>query len=247
VADSGFVYLTATEAYASGALIDAGWFLGYLMVLLAARKPEADPVDKEDTHTSVDRMGMFLPYVAVVGSLVVSTVAQVQQGILDYFASWTRSFIIIALVGREVLNLLENSSLARHLEARVIERTAELCASGQRFHALVQHSSEVVILASADGRVEYVSESMTRVFGYSEAHLLGRPLSHLLDPETAARLAQGLAEVAEPPLRGPGAGAAPAPPQRPPVHRPGDGDQPARQPSVGGLVLNTRDISERRQ
>ena len=39
VADSGFVYLTATEAYSSGNLIDIGWFLGYTLILLAALKP----------------------------------------------------------------------------------------------------------------------------------------------------------------------------------------------------------------
>jgi hypothetical protein len=136
VADSGFVYLTTVGSYSSGALIDAGWFLGYLLVLLAARKPGADPVkEDEEDSASVDRMGMYLPYIAVLSSLAVSTVAQVQQGILDQFAAWTRSFIILALVGRQVLSLLENSSLARHLEARVVERTAELRASEQRFQA----------------------------------------------------------------------------------------------------------------
>ena len=110
-------------------------------------------------------MGLFLPYIAVVGAVVVSTVAHLQQGTLDSFAAWCRSFIILALVGRQVLSLLENLSLARHLEARVVERTAELRASEQRFQALVQHSSEVVILVGSDANVEYVSESMTRVFG----------------------------------------------------------------------------------
>jgi diguanylate cyclase (GGDEF)-like protein/PAS domain S-box-containing protein len=248
VADSGFVYLTASESYASGGLIDTGWFFGYLLVLLAARKPDSDPVDEEEeTGAGVDRMGMFLPYIAVVGSLGVSTVAQVQQGILDSFAAWTRSFIIIALVGRQVLSLLENASLARHLEARVVERTAELRASEQRFQALVQHSSEVVILVGADGKVEYVSESMTRVFGYSEAHLLGRPLSQILDPDAGARLREGLTEVAERPY-----GVLEL--ELPLRHR--DGHQCTVQftvtnlldnPSVGGLVLNTRDISERRR
>ncbi|MDF2741119.1 MAG: Signaling protein ykoW, partial [Actinomycetia bacterium] len=247
VADSGFVYLTASGSYSSGALIDVGWFLGYLLVLLAARKPEAEEVDEEQSAASVDRMGMFLPYIAVVGSLAVSTVAQVQQGILDYFASWTRSFIIVALVGRQVLSLLENSSLARHLESRVIERTAELRASEQRFQALVQHSSEVVILVGPDAKVEYVSESMTRVFGYSEAHLLRRPLTQILDPDPGLRLREGLAEVAERPY-----GVLEL--ELPLRHR--DGHRCTVQftitnlldnPSVGGLVLNTRDISERRQ
>jgi PAS domain S-box-containing protein len=129
----------------------------------------------------------------------------------------------------------------------VVERTAELRASEQRFQALVQHSSEVVILVGSDANVEYVSESMTRVFGYSEAHLLGRPLTQILDPDPGVRLREGLAEVSERPygvleleltLR----------------HR--DGHHCTVQftitnlldnPSVGGLVLNTRDISERRQ
>jgi diguanylate cyclase (GGDEF)-like protein/PAS domain S-box-containing protein len=248
VADSGFVYLTAVGSYSSGALIDAGWFLGYLLILLAARKPEDETVKEEEVESaSLDRMGMYLPYIAVLGSLAVSTVAQVQQGILDYFASWTRSFIIVALVGRQVLSLLENASLARHLEARVVERTAELRASEQRFQALVQHSSEVVILVDADARVEYVSESMTRVFGYSEAHLLGRPLTRIMDDEAKIRLREGLAEVAERPY-----GVLEL--ELPLRHR--DGHSCTAQititnlldnPSVGGLVLNTRDISERRQ
>jgi len=247
VADSGFVYLTASGSYSSGALIDAGWFLGYLLILLAARKPEDEEVDEDETETSVDRMGLFLPYIAVVGALAVSSVAQLQQGTLDSFAAWCRSFIILALVGRQVLSLLENLSLARHLEARVIERTTELRASEQRFQALVQHSSEVVILVGSSANVEYVSESMTRVFGYSEAHLLGRPLTQILDPDPGIRLREGLAEVSERPY-----GVLEL--ELPLRHR--DGHHCTVQftitnlldnPSVGGLVLNTRDISERRQ
>jgi hypothetical protein len=48
----------------------------------------------------------------VVGALAVSTVAQLQQGLLGLFVSWIRSFIILALIGRQVLSLLENLSLA---------------------------------------------------------------------------------------------------------------------------------------
>jgi diguanylate cyclase (GGDEF)-like protein/PAS domain S-box-containing protein len=247
VADSGFVYLTASESYSSGALIDAGWFLGYILILLAARKPTASPVDEEEAHAGVDRMGLFLPYIAVLGAVVVSTIGHLQQGTLDSFAAWCRSFIILALVGRQVLSLLENLSLARHLESRVVERTAELRASEQRFQALVQHSSEVVILVDRHANVEYVSESMTRVFGYGEAHLQGRPLSRIFDADAGTRLREGLAEVAERPY-----GVLEL--ELPLQHR--DGHRCTVQvtitnlldnPSVGGLVLNTRDISERRQ
>jgi diguanylate cyclase (GGDEF)-like protein/PAS domain S-box-containing protein len=247
VSDSGFVYLTAVGSYSSGALIDAGWFLGYILILLAARKPTTRPVVEEEAPSGVDRVGLFLPYIAVLGALTVSTVAQLQQGLLGLFVSWIRSFIILALIGRQVLSLLENLSLARHLEARVTERTAELQASEQRFQALVQHSSEVVILVNRNGLVEYVSESMTGVFGYGEADLQGRPLSDIFHLDAGTRLRGGLAEVAQRPY-----GVLEL--ELPLQHR--DGHRCTVQititnlldnPSVGGLVLNTRDISERRQ
>src|SRR5919106_710352 len=38
VSDSGFSYLALQDAYASGSRIDLGWFLGYVMVFLAARQ-----------------------------------------------------------------------------------------------------------------------------------------------------------------------------------------------------------------
>ncbi|HEV8424303.1 MAG TPA: EAL domain-containing protein [Actinomycetes bacterium] len=129
----------------------------------------------------------------------------------------------------------------------MVERTAELRASEQRFQALVQHSSEVVILVDSDASVEYVSESMSRVFGYSEADLLSRPLTRILEAEAAARLREGLGDVAERPY-----GVLEL--ELPLRHR--DGHLCTVQvtitnlldnPSVGGLVLNTRDISERRQ
>ena len=192
-------------------------------------------------------MGLLLPYVAVAGSLAVSTVAQLQHSRLGPFAGWIRSFIMLALIGRQVLTLLENSSLARHLEARVVERTTELRASEQRFQALVQHSSEVVILVDPRSKVEYVSESMTQVFGYTEAYLVGRPLTAILDPEAPSRLVEALANVAKRPY-----GVL----ELELVVRHHAGHDCTAQvtitnlldnPSVGGLVLNTRDISERRQ
>jgi diguanylate cyclase (GGDEF)-like protein/PAS domain S-box-containing protein len=247
VADSGFTYLTASGSYSSGALIDAGWFFGYILILLAARKPTTGPVDEVETNAGADRMGLFLPYIAVVVALAVSTVAQLRQGNLDPFAAWIRTFIILTLVGRQVLSLLENLSLARHLEARVAERTAELRASEQRFQALVQHSSDVVILVDLEATVEYVSESMSRVFGYSEADLTGRPLGQILDAEAGTRLLEGLADVAERPY-----GVLEL--ELPLQHRGGHRctaeitiTNLLDNPSVGGLVLNTRAISERRQ
>jgi hypothetical protein len=76
VADSGFVYLTAVGSYSSGALIDAGWFLGYILIVLAARKAATGPAteaadpggeDRAERPAGSDQLGLLLPYVAGAG------------------------------------------------------------------------------------------------------------------------------------------------------------------------------------
>jgi len=246
VADSGFVYLTTTGAYASGSLIDIGWFFGYAILFLAARKPAVDVAEAEVEEAAGRELGLLLPYVAVVLALVVSVVDLVQRGEIEPFVSWARSFLLLTVVGRQVLTLLENLSLTRHLEMRVAVRTAELRASEQRFEALVLHSSDVVTIVDVLGRVLYQSESMQRVFGYSAESLTGRSLADLLDPEGAASLHNALTNVSRDPL-----GLRVLELQI--RHREGRSCHAEMtitnllgDPNVRGLVLNTRDTSERK-
>ena len=106
-----------------------------------------------------------------------------------------RSVIILALVVRQVLRLMENLSLARHLEARLVERTTELRASEQRFQALVQHSSEVVTLIGAGGKIDYerVDHQGVRL---REAHLRGRHIAAGLGRRGRGAAVRGPAKVA---------------------------------------------------
>jgi diguanylate cyclase (GGDEF)-like protein/PAS domain S-box-containing protein len=245
VSDSGFVYLTATGNYASGSVIDVGWFLGYVVILVAARRPPP-PAGNEPDEVPQGPLALLLPYAAVTVALASSVAELVGQGFVDPFVSWTRSALILMLILRQVLTLLENLSLTRHLEARVLERTAELRASEQRFEALVLHSSDVVTIVDRAGIVLYQSESIQRVFGWSSESLTGRPLSIMLDAPEAAALEAALHDATREPyslrvveleVR----------------HREGRSCHAEvtitnllADPNVGGLVLNTRDTSERK-
>jgi diguanylate cyclase (GGDEF)-like protein/PAS domain S-box-containing protein len=255
VSDSGFVYGTLTGTYASGAIIDLGWFAGFLLILLAARKPASAARAGTTGPTDARPLGVLLPYMAVLAALVTNILQQLQAGSQgSSIVFWIRSAVIALMIGRQLLTLMENLGLTRHLEARVAERTAELQArtaelqaSEQRFEALVQHSSDVVTVVDPDATVVYQSESVNRVFGYSADILSGQRLTSMFDPAEGARLCEGLREVAGQPygtlvlelsVR----------------HR--DGHTCLAEmtitnllddPSVGGLVLNTRDISERKQ
>jgi diguanylate cyclase (GGDEF)-like protein/PAS domain S-box-containing protein len=242
VADSGFVYLTATGAYASGALIDLGWFFSFALILLAAARPPRAVDADEDERSDGRSLSLLLPYAAVCMALATSAAELLREGQADSVVSWIRTFIIGALVVRQVLTLLENRSLTRRLESRV----DELRTSEQRFRGLVQHSSDVVTVIDSNLVVRYQSESVERVFGYLGEALLDRPISDLLDEESTEHLAATVRELAAEPfgirvlelsVR----------------HRSGrlcaaemTVTNLLDTPSVGGLVLNTRDISERK-
>jgi len=243
--DSGFTYLTATNLYSSGNLIDIGWFTGYVLLLLAAlHAPLADGGERptEVAKGGGGSVGVLLPYAAVGIALATSSVELVNNGSVDPFVSWTRTAIILAMVVRQVLTLLENRSLTSRLKARL----DDLHKSEQRFEALVQHSSDVVTLVDAHGTVTYQSESIQRVFGYSPEEIHGTCLADIFESRSAERLLEALAEVAA---------------ERQGVrvlefevrhasgrlcHAEVTMTNLLANESVGGVVLNTRDMSERK-
>ncbi|GAA0745430.1 EAL domain-containing protein [Dactylosporangium roseum] len=246
VSDSGYAYLTLTDSYGSGAVLDVGWFAGFALILLAARRPGTGAA-AEDPRALTRPLGVMLPYLAVLGSLVTSTVDVLRHGMHDSFVSWTRSAIILLIVGRQLLTLLENRSLTRDLEARVEARTAQLRASEQRFQALVQHSSDVVSVIDRDGIVSYQSESLERVFGYDPKDAIGQRLPEIMNPEAGTRLREAIDAISGTPY-------ATQVIELPVRHADGHacvvevtmtnllGDD-----NVRGIVLNSRDISERRK
>jgi diguanylate cyclase (GGDEF)-like protein/PAS domain S-box-containing protein len=249
--DICYVYLNLIGAYSSGGVTDIGWFTGFSLIMLAALKPVdingIEEVAPELDESAQPPVGMLLPYVAVLAALATTVVWYAVTGQASVFVAYTRSALILLIVGRQLLTLRENRNLTRTLEARVAGRTAELYASEQRFHALVQHSSDVVTVVSPEADVVYQSESVQRVFGYPAQFLNGRRLTKLLDAESGIRLAQALRQVSGRPY-------ATTVLELSVRHRDGRIRQAEMtitnllsDPSVTGLVLNTRDISERKE
>jgi diguanylate cyclase (GGDEF)-like protein/PAS domain S-box-containing protein len=242
IADSGFTYLTAIGSYESGNPIDTGWFAGFLLILLAARTRGAFE-QPEDAASAMPRsMGLLLPYVAVVAALITSIVDFTKHASVDPFVSWDRSALIALLVGRQVLTLRENMTLTRDLQERVVE----VRASEQRFESLVQQSSDVVTVVDREGVVIYQSETVTRVFGLSVDSITGKPIAALLTDESAPTLENALLRSAEDPSKIVMVEVA---------VRHADGrlcdaeisiTNLLDDPNVRGLVLNLRDVSERR-
>jgi PAS domain S-box-containing protein len=126
-------------------------------------------------------------------------------------------------------------------------RAAEerLRASESRFRALVQHASELTIIRDLDGTIRYMSPAAERIFGYTAEELTGRNRLDLIHPEDAVRIADAVDRI----QRTPG------------VHAPisyrvrhrdgtwrtleGTATNLLHEPSVRGILVNARDVTER--
>jgi diguanylate cyclase (GGDEF)-like protein/PAS domain S-box-containing protein len=243
ISDSGYAYLSLVDGYATGNLVAAGWLGGFVMLFVAAVLPPR-PAQKESAGEPRP-LGMLVPYVFIVVAALTSSV--LTAGPTDAIARWIGTTLIVLMVVRQVLTLQENSLLTRTLERRVEDRTAELWQSKDRFRALVEHSSDVVSLIQPNGEVIYQSESSLRVLGHSRTDLLGRRFAELLDQPSRIRFNTAVNEAAKHNARGEAL-------ELKLIH----GDGAWRQvettvtnllddPAVRALVLNTRDVSERRE
>jgi diguanylate cyclase (GGDEF)-like protein/PAS domain S-box-containing protein len=152
------------------------------------------------------------------------------------------SLSVLLVAGIIVWLLLRQAGRARSEADR---SNAEL-AGQERFRSLVQHSSDVITVTDAVGTIIYQSPSVTPVFGYEPADLLGTELQRLVHPDDVRAVVRTLIETAKDSRS-----------DRIECRvRHADGSWrhvesavSARldDPTVGGMVLNTRDITERKE
>ena len=119
ISDSAFAVLTLHKSYASGAITDAGWDLGYLLIALAALRPTVIPLRRKAIgHV---RLSVAIPYGAV---LVVVAVAGIKRltGPVEPVLFWGTLAIILLVIARQLISLSENSALTKNLESQVAER-----------------------------------------------------------------------------------------------------------------------------
>jgi diguanylate cyclase (GGDEF)-like protein/PAS domain S-box-containing protein len=76
------------------------------------------------------------------------------------------------VVRRQLVAFGDNEQLLGRLDSAL----SELGEREERFRALVQHASDVTIIARADGLVTYVSPPLTGILGHEPEEVLGRPI-----------------------------------------------------------------------
>jgi PAS domain S-box-containing protein len=84
---------------------------------------------------------------------------------------------------------------AAELEQHVLERTAELQSAKERVEAILNNSSDAIVLASFDGVVQQVNPAFNRLFGYPNGEAFGESLLALVSPDDVDVLLAALSAV----------------------------------------------------
>ena len=137
-------------------------------------------------------------------------------------------------------------AVARDVTERV-EAEAALRRSEEHFRRLIENASDIITIIDPDGVVRYQSPAITRVLGYTPDELVGRNVTDYLPPEDVATTVENLRRVVEQPGK--------------PVtaefrfrhkdgswrHLEGVGTTLSPDSPAEGIVVNSRDITERKE
>lgn len=83
---------------------------------------------------------------------------------------------------------LDQLLLSRTLEHRVVERTLALRTHAKWFRSLVQNSSDIITIVDPSGVIRYQTPSATRVLGYDPNAMVGQRFVSLVAPADVHRL-----------------------------------------------------------
>jgi diguanylate cyclase (GGDEF)-like protein/PAS domain S-box-containing protein len=153
------------------------------------------------------------------------------------FASMAYAVPVAVLVGET----------AAAVAGRIRRSETAVRSSEARWRSLVMNASDLILVLSEDGTVEYATPAMERLFGYPEESTSGMQVLDLVHPDDLAFVAERLRDSIERPgagehielrvLRADGA-----------VRWVESiGTNLLDEPTVGGIVCNVRDITDRKE
>ncbi len=142
--------------------------------------------------------------------------------------------------GRSVLSLATQISLVKQAEAAQARSEA-------KWRSLIQNSSDLITILSADGTILYQSPSIQRILGYLPEELVGQPVFNYIAPDDQQVIVKGIQNLLVAAHRV----------TLPPMafrfrckdsswcFLEASGTNLLADDAVGGLVINSRDVTER--
>ena len=129
VADLGFAYKNPIGSYGTGAMVDAGWVVGWLLLAATALKPTVAELRRSDDEEEPSITRLALPYAPLIVAAVTGLGIQITTGEFEPFLVFTGTVIGLLVISRQIVALIENRQLNARLRATVVqlsEREQEL-------------------------------------------------------------------------------------------------------------------------
>jgi two-component system, cell cycle sensor histidine kinase and response regulator CckA len=181
-------------------------------------------------------------------AVVVLTGRGAEEIAVEAMKAGAADYLSKANVSVETLERALRHALALHAQERQRRQAEEaLRASEERFRALVENSSDGLLLIDREGRVTYTAPSSERHLGWKPDQMIGRSVFDFLDPEDREAIGVRMAEA----LRQPGKAVT----AEGRFHH-ADGSWRIMEGvavnrltdrSVRAIILNVRDLTERRK
>src|SRR6476661_7925372 len=233
-ADLLYTPLSLSGTYRGGDPVDVLWMVGDALVFIGAAYQHRIGTVSVATRAGVQRRFARLPYLFIVIGYLPILVAAERWTRNDRLVLYATVVLTALVLARQLVAMRDNEDLAHQ---RALQEA--------RFRSLVQRASDTITVVDAQGIIRYQSGSTERLFGYPAETHIGEALTARLHPQDAAA-AIALLEQAR-------AGACPVPAMRLRVgHRDGSwipietvATNMLADPAVEGIVLNSRDVSER--
>jgi signal transduction histidine kinase len=162
--DTLFLYLTEMGTYGEGHLIDVGWPLAYLLLVLATLWPMRSRL-REEGKEQVSLLQLVVPCIV----LVIAVTAYLLTGGVDPFTSSASIVLAVLVLLRGVASIAENRRLNHRLE-RMVEALTE--RENQLGQALSRGKNKADGLKAAD--------AMKDTFLSAVSHDLRNPLTAIL-------------------------------------------------------------------
>ena len=178
------------------------------------------------------------PLIMVTGSLDEETAAEcIKAGAADYVLKTNLMRLGPAVRGALTLAESQADKLAAETALRISER---------RFRALVEESWDAIALFAADGTIMYGSPATTRLLGYDLSEFVGRNALELIHPDDRAAVLLRLEEVTVRPRTCLNVASRMRHKDGTWRHLEGVLTNLLDDPSVGAIVNNYRDVTDRR-
>jgi PAS domain S-box-containing protein len=147
----------------------------------------------------------------------------------------------VILGAAAVIVALVKADMAARKQAEEALRQSE-----ERFRSLIENAQDLIAIISQDGVLRYCSPSVARVLGYSQEDLLERHMFPFVHEEDLPRVQEAITDI----LRTPGKSCSA---EYRFLHKDGSwrtlesmSTNLLDEPAIGGLVFNSRDVTERR-